>query len=212
MKDKKILLADDHFVVRFGIELLIKENYPSFEIFHAENFAAIQEVLSSHPIDLIVLDATFPEGNSLSFIPQIKNISPLSKILIYSALDENIYGPNFLNIGVQGFLSKLAPEKEIKIAIETMLYRGQYLSAHLKDTLAQAYITKQPINPFEKLTSREFEVMLLMVQGMGNLEICNQLSVQPTTVTTFKNRMFKKLNIKNLSELIDLHRSYYPHL
>lgn len=210
MKDKKILLADDHFVVRFGIELLIKENYPSFEIFQADHLASILEVLRSHPIDLIILDATFPEGNSLSFIPLIKNISPLSKILIYSALEENIYGPNFLNVGVQGFLSKLAPENEIKIAIETMLYRGQYLSAPLKDKLAQAYVTKQPINPFEKLTPREFEVMLFMVQGLGNLEICNQLGIQPTTVTTFKNRMFEKLNIKNLSELIDLHKNYYP--
>jgi DNA-binding NarL/FixJ family response regulator len=124
-------------------------------------------------------------------------------------LEEQTHGPLYLNAGADGFLSKLAEEGEIKIAIQDMLENGSYMNRSLKDKIVQAYLHKEPVNPLQKLSEQEMQVMQLLVKGLGNLEICNQLNLKPTTVTTYKNRLFEKLSVKNLPELIEVHRMYF---
>lgn len=208
-KPKNILLTDDHFVVRQGLKMLIAFFYPHFKVFEASELVEARQVLTEKEIDLLILDATFPEGSSLSEIKNLKQAAPDVKILIYTALEEQTHGPLYLNAGADGFLSKLAEEGEIKIAIQDMLENGSYMNRSLKDKIVQAYLHKEPVNPLQKLSEQEMQVMQLLVKGLGNLEICNQLNLKPTTVTTYKNRLFEKLSVKNLPELIEMHRMYF---
>lgn len=210
MFEKKVLLADDHFVVRQGIKMMLNSLYPKIKLFQAVTIEEAKKVLEEVEIDLIILDAVFPEGVSLNEIKKIKALYHNCKILIFTALDDNTYGPLYLNAGADGFLSKMATEEEIKFAIDEMFENGKYINKNLREKIVNAYLQKSLINPLEKLSEQELQVMLLMVKGEGNLEICNILGLKPTTISTYKSRIFEKLSVKNLPELIEIYNIYKP--
>lgn len=202
------LIADDHSIVRQGVSLLIKELFFSAKIHQAGNFKETLKVLRETPIDLLVLDINFPDGNSLNIIADIKAIQPDLKILILSAYDEDIYALRYLNAGASGYLNKGSNEEEMKQALKSMMLSGKYITQNIKDRILDSYISKKPINPLELLSNREVEVARLLIKGYGNMEIAEQLQVKKSTVSTFKNRIFEKLEINNLADLIDLFQLY----
>lgn len=204
----KFLIADDHIIVRQGLVLLINELFNCVTIFQAGSFKDTLNVLRAHTIDLMVLDINFPDGNSLNFISEIKNIQTDIKILMFSAYDEDIYAMRYLNAGASGYLSKGSSEEEIIVAFKSMINSGKFITQKIKDRILDSYILKTPINPLEKLSNREIEVARLLIKGYGNLEISDYLNIKKTTVSTFKNRIFEKLNIDNLAALIDFFHLY----
>lgn len=203
------LIADDHSVVRQGVSLLIKELFLNATINLAGTFNDTFKVLRETKVDLLVLDINFPDGNSLNIITEIKNIQPDIKILIFSAYDEDIYAMRYLNAGASGYLNKGTSEEEMKDALKSMLLSGKYITQNIKDRILDSYISKTPINPLEKLSNREVEVARLLIKGYGNLEISELLQIKKTTVSTFKNRVFEKLEIDNLAALIELFQLYF---
>jgi DNA-binding NarL/FixJ family response regulator len=202
------LIADDHSVVRQGVSLLLKELFFNAKIYQAGNFKETLKVLRETKIDLLVLDINFPDGNSLNIIPETKTIQPDIKILILSAYDEDIYALRYLNAGASGYLSKGSTEEEMKLALKSMMVSGKYITQNIKDRILDSYITKKPINPLELLSNREVEVARLLIKGYGNMEIAELLQVKKSTVSTFKNRIFEKLEINNLADLIDFFQLY----
>lgn len=207
-KNKNILIADDHFVVRSGLELLISNRYIYSTLSFASKFDELFSLIEKKNFDLLILDANFPEGNSLSIIEKVFKLQPELNIIIYTALDEKIFAQQFLKLGVKGYLNKLAKEDEIFDAIDTVLRGDLYLNKETKALLMDQMMSKQKNSSFELLSQREFEIMLLMVKGEANLEISNRLNIKPSTISTFKNRIFSKLQVDNLSELIELYTSY----
>lgn len=205
---RNILIADDHYVVRQGVELMLTDILDTINIFHASTLNEVKQSLKKFDFFLIVLDAVFPDGHTINEVTAIRNEYPDTKILIYSGLEEHIFGLKFIELGVDGFLSKLATETEISTAFQTLLKNKIYLSEKLK-TQKVRYENNISQNPFSKLSEREFQIMVNLIQGKGNLEICNIFDLKPTTVTTYKNRIFDKLSIQNLSELITLYQLHY---
>lgn len=203
------LIADDHSVVRQGVSLLIKENFLNAKIYQSGTFKDTFKVLQETKIDLLVLDINFPDGNSLNIITEIKNIQPDVKILIFSAYDEDIYAMRYLNTGASGYLNKGTSEEEMQQALKSMILSGKYITQNIKDRILDSYISKKPINPLEQLSNREVEVARLLIKGYGNLEISDLLNVKKTTVSTFKSRIFEKLEIDNLAALIELFQLYF---
>lgn len=202
------LIADDHSMVRQGVSLLIKELFFNAKIHQANNFKETLKILRETKIDLLVLDINFPDGNSLNIIADIKAIQPDSKILIFSAYDEDIYALRYLNAGASGYLNKGSNEQEVKNALKSMMVSGKYITQNIKDRILDSYISKKPVNPLELLSNREVEVARLLIKGYGNMEIAEQLQVKKSTVSTFKNRIFEKLEINNLADLIDFFQLY----
>lgn len=204
--NKKIsfIVADDHTVVRQGLSMIIKELYISATVFQVENFASILEVLKKNPIDVLILDINFPDGNSITIIPEVKKIRPELKIMIFSAFDESVHALRFFNAGANGYLNKLSEEEEIKAAISTLVTEGKFISPVTKEKILNSYLLGKKINPIEHLSGREIEIARLLVKGYGNLEISNALNIQKTTVSTYKKRIFEKLQIDNLAALIEL--------
>ncbi|WP_284653067.1 response regulator transcription factor [Flavobacterium terrisoli] len=202
------LIADDHSIVRQGVSLLIKELFFSAKIHQAGSFRETLKVLRETKIDLLVLDINFPDGNSLNIIADIKTIQPDIKILIFSAYDEDIYALRYLNAGASGYLNKGSNEEEMKHALKSMMVSGKYITQNIKDKILDSYISKKPVNPLELLSNREVEVARLLIKGYGNMEIAEHLNIKKSTVSTFKNRIFEKLEIDNLADLIDFFQLY----
>ncbi|MCR4033825.1 MULTISPECIES: response regulator transcription factor [Flavobacterium] len=205
----KFLIADDHSVVRQGVSLIIKELFLNASISMAGNFKDTFKLLRENEFDLLILDVNFPDGNSLSVLSEIKAIQPDLKILIFSAYDENIYAMRYLNAGASGYLNKETTEDEMKSAINSMISSGKYITQNIKDKILDSYISKKPVNPLDLLSNREIEVARLLIKGYGNLEILELLNIKKTTVSTYKNRIFEKLEIDNLADLIKLFQLYY---
>jgi DNA-binding NarL/FixJ family response regulator len=208
VNNKKFLVVDDHNVVRKGMIVLIKNEFTNATIHSAEKLDEIFPVLEKTNIDLIILDINFPTGNSLNTIKEIKILKPDIKILIFSAYDEDVYAVRYLSAGASGFLNKGSSEEEMKDALRIMLLSGKYTSQNLKNKILDSYISKTPMNPIERLSNREIEVAKHLINGQGNLEISAILKIERTTVSTYKNRIFEKLEIDNLALLIEIFQLY----
>ena len=137
-------------------------------------------------------------------IEVIRSIQAEVKILIFSVYEEDTHACPYIIAGANGYLNKLSDKKKLTGAVETILKTGNYLTPDIIKELVKASTNKQSINPLDKLSKREKEISELLVQGDGNIEIANKLSIQLTTVSTHKNKIFNKLNIKNIVELISL--------
>ena len=206
--DRKILLADDHSIVRRGVALILKENFPDIQILHADSFDGIEDALATGKIDLLVLDINLPGGNSPNMINKIRELQPLVKILVFSAFDEEQYAIRYLNSGADGYLNKLTSEDEIAAAAKAILQGENYVSKKIRTKITENAKNKVPDNPLETLSNREMEIVLLFVQGEGNLEIANKLNIQTSTVSTYKTRIFDKLDVSNIVSLVEKYKLY----
>lgn len=202
------LLADDHSLIRQGIAFLLEDLSLDHVVFHASNLQQTLEVLKTNPIHIAIIDAHFPDGNSLNVLPEIKKISPETKIMIFTGIDESTHSLKFINAGANGFLSKLSEEEEIKRAILKMKNDGEYISATTQALLMNSFRDPKLINPLYGLTERELQIAELYAKGYGNLEIANLLDLKQNTVSTIKKRIFEKLKLENIVELIELVKNH----
>ncbi|GAB0157848.1 response regulator transcription factor [Chryseobacterium sp. Alg-005] len=203
------LLADDHGIVRQGMALTINEIIPNAKIYQTSSLQQIVEEVQSKNVEIAIIDAHFPGGNSLHILPQIKSARPDIKILIFSGLEEDLYALKYINAGANGYLSKLSEEEEVKNAIQSIVNKGEYFSAVVQGLLVQFANNPNAINPLGLLTKRELQIAELYAEGYGNLEIANHLDIKQNTVSTIKKNIFEKLKIENLVELIDLIKTHH---
>ncbi|GAA4158881.1 response regulator [Chryseobacterium ginsenosidimutans] len=209
--DKKsinFLLADDHSLIRQGIVFVLEEIGFDYEVFHASNLQQTLEAVKNHSIDIAVIDAHFPDGNSLTILSEIKEIRPEIKILIFTGIDENIHSLKYINAGANGFLSKMNEEDEIEQAILKIKNDGEYISPVTQALLMNSLHNGKQIDPLSSLTERELQIARMYAEGYGNLEIAGKLDVKQNTVSTVKKRIFNKLKIENIVELIELIKNY----
>lgn len=208
-KPLKFLVADDHMIVRQGIQLIIEELVPNFELQTVSSLAQIQKEIREQNFDIAILDAQFQDGNSISILPEFKKLQPEVKILMFTSFDEENYAIKFIQAGADGFLSKLSEESEIQNALSEMIQHGKYHSLFVEKMLSATAYDRDLFNPLSQLSERELQVAELFVTGAGNLEIANKLNLKQNTVSTFKKRIFKKLKINSLVELIELMRIHH---
>lgn len=208
-KSIKFLLCDDHNIVRQGIQFIIEDIVEDAEIHHASDLQQILNHITSNPVDIVILDAQFPDGNSLSIVAKIKLLQPGIKILIFTSFDEENYSLKFIKEGADGFLSKLSEEPEIRNAILEIIEKGKYLPPFTQKLLQLSVHHPELLNPLNQLTERELEIAELYAKGYGNLEIANSLSLRQNTVSTFKKRIFEKLKVGTLVDLIDLMKIHH---
>lgn len=207
-KPVSFLLADDHSLIRQGIVFLLDDLGFDYEVFHASNLYQLTECMKVNLVTIAIIDAHFPDGNSLAVLPEIIKLSPKTKILIFTGIDENMHALKFLDAGAHGFLSKLNEEEEIRNAILRIIEHGEYVSQATQVLLMGSLHNRSLINPLLSLSAREREIAELYAEGYGNLEISNRLNIKQNTVSTLKKRIFEKLNIENMVELIILIKNH----
>jgi len=203
-----LLLADDHSLIRQGIIFMLEDLPFDTFIHQAPDLQKTMEIIKANPVDIIIIDAHFPDGNSLSILPQIKKIRSEAKILVFTGIDENMHALKFIDAGADGFLSKLSEEEEIKRAIIKIKEDGEYISPATQALLMSSVRDRKLINPLFGLTDRELQIAELYSKGYGNLEIANLLDLKQNTISTLKKRIFNKLKIDNIVELIELVKNH----
>jgi len=194
--NSNILVADDHFIIREGLSLLIKKlNYP-YHVIHAEDFIQAMEVLKSYPISLVVLDVSIPGGGDTKMISAIKEVNFFAKILMYSGHDNRELAFDFIKAGANGYLTKTGSLKDLINALQVVADGGMYISEELLNNGLDQTL--------KILSAKEMQIAALFANGKGNIEICNELNLKSSTVSTYKTRIFTKLGIESLPELIKI--------
>ena len=205
----KILLVDDHSVIKAGVSIILNNEIDDLEISYAKDFFETLQCVKTITFDLIILDINIPGGKSTEMIPEIRSYLPDVKILMFSGYEEESYALRYIFAGADGYLNKLSGQDKIVLAVRSIMSSGKYLTAEIVDKLNISYRNNEPINPFDKLSAREMEITKLLIGGDGNLEISNHLGIKMSTVSTYKNRVFEKLEINNLVELIEKHNLFF---
>jgi DNA-binding NarL/FixJ family response regulator len=201
---KRILIVDDHLVVRTGVSIILQENFNDLMIFTVKTYPETISFIQQNGIDLIILDINIPGGKNREMIMDIRSFLPDVKIMIFSSYDDDDYACQYIIAGANGYLNKLCDEETLVFAVDSILKKGSYFTPEIIGKIVSASINKTAINPLDSLSKREYEISELLLSGDGNIEIANKLNIQMSTVSTYKSRIFEKLNVKNLVELISI--------
>lgn len=206
-----ILIADDHVIIRRGIKFLVENNFGRANYIEVANLSGIKEKLEKHPdISYMLLDMQLMDGNLLEILPELKKQYPHIPIMVFSMVNEDIYGKRLLKNGVDYFISKQLPEEEIIKALDALFSGKKLVSAHsLRANDAQAPTD----NPLTQLSEREIIVMEHLLKGDSVKSIAGLLDLKTSTVATYKARIFEKLDINNLIDLKNIAELYQkpPH-
>ena len=198
-----ILIAEDHTMVRYGTTMILKDLYPTATIHQAINFEQLLENITSTSYTLLILDINIPGGDNIQMIDVIRLRQPDLKILIFSAYDEQVFAVRYVKAGVNGYLMKHAPEAEMRLAIQSVMRQDIYISEDIKQQLLFNSIStkKVVVNPLHLLSNRETEVMQELIKGSRLATIAQKLSLQVSTINTYKSRIFEKMEVNNVVEL-----------
>ncbi len=197
-----ILISDDHVIIRRGLRNLLQDQLRPRVIEEAGSIADLMRVLQGSSPDLLVLDLQLGDGHALDVLEQIRAQHPDMRILVYTMSPEHIYAPRVLAMGGSGFVSKQSSEDEVLNAVRRVLQGRQYRSH--EQELRQLDIqqpTADPSDPFAGLSQRELRVMNELLRGATVKDIAELLDLRPTTVATYKARLFDKLGASNLLDL-----------
>jgi two-component system invasion response regulator UvrY len=199
----KILVADDHTIVREGIKLLLMEAYPQAEIVDVSDSVDLLKLVYKNKWDVVICDISMPPGDSgLEAIKQIKEYAPKLPVIILSMHGADQYAVRAIKAGAMGYLTKSAATLELVKAVNQVLSGKKYLSADVAGILADAFENMNSTNSVESLSDREFEVFKLLASGKSISEIAKQLILSTNTVSTFRARIFEKMKFNNNLELI----------
>jgi two-component system invasion response regulator UvrY len=207
LKMYRILIVDDHSIVRKGIKLLLKERL-EVESDEATDGRTVLEKIKEKTYDLLLLDINMPDTDAGKLLSTILSMKPGQKILIFSMNDEDLFAKHYLKLGAEGFLSKGASDNEIILAIQHVLSGKKYISPQLVETLGKDLSSIKYKNPFELLSERELAVAAALLKGHSISEISDTMALHPSTIGTYKSRIFDKLGIRSLIDLTELARIY----
>lgn len=205
----RIIVADDHGIVRMGLIQTIQRLRPDAIIIEVEDFKSLYKVILKEELDLAIMDVNMPNGSVQEAIDYIKVHQPHLRILIFSSQDEEVYAMRYLKMGANGYLSKQSPNAVVETALMAMLSTGRFASDNVKEAMFLESIngtTKS--NPFEALSDRELQIANKLAEGLPLKEISNQLNLHSSTISTYKNRLFEKLKIRSIPELVEILRLY----
>jgi len=208
MYPQRILIADDHSIVRKGIKVVINEFLPASICDEACNGDEVFSLVKKAAYNIIILDINMPYTDAITLITNLLVWQKEIRILIFSMNPEDLYAKRFLKLGVKGYLHKESNTEETKKAIQTVLAGKTYISARLNERLMTEMMEKNTDNPFEKLSDREIEIVRYFLLGYSVADIKKTLHLHPSTIGTYKMRLFEKLNIKTFLELRELANLY----
>lgn len=197
----RILIGDDHAIVRRGIIQIIKDEYPSAIIVEAADAETLVNYAFKESFDIIISDMSMPGRSGMDALQQIKHQQPQSKVLILSVYPEEQYAVRVLKSGAMGYLNKDAAPEELIKAIQKILQGRKYISSSIAEILATEIMTDSDKPNYETLSNREFDVFKLLALGKSVSNISTILNLSATTISTYRARIMTKLNLKTNSDL-----------
>ena len=199
----KLLVVDHHPIIRKGLELLFVTSPHMQVIGSVDNGEAIFDFLKKNRIDIILCETDLPKLNGITALRRLKKEHPEVKTIMFSAQPEEVYAINTIKAGASGYLCKTANIITLKEAIIKVYDGGIYLSRDLEQRFALGSRINRTGTVFKKLSTREIEVLKLLTIGKKNKEIAKELLINEKTVSTYKARLMKKINVTNLIDLVN---------
>lgn len=196
----RILIADDHAIMRQGIKQILEDEFPDIKSGEAGTTMETLEALWKESWDVLILDINMPGRGGLEVLDEVRRGFPKLPVLVLSSTPEDQLALRVLKAGASGYLNKQTAPEELVGALRKLLAGGRYVSAKLAETLAREI--GRPTRPLhESLSGREYEVLEQMVRGRSLKEIAGNLSLSVKTISTFRGRIFEKLQVANDFEL-----------
>lgn len=198
----KVLIADDHSIVREGLKQILGDAPEMFVVGDAEHGNdAIQQV-RNEDWDVVLLDMTMPGKSGLDVLKQIKTEKPDTKVLVLSMHPEDHYALRVLKAGAAGYITKSCAPEQLTTAIVRVAQGGKYITQTLAEKLANAFDLDFDRPPHEFLTDREFQIFNMLANGQTVSEIAKELALSVKTVSTHRTKILTKMNLKNNAELM----------
>ncbi len=200
----RVLITDDHPIVRRGIRQMLEDD--KFERFgiidEAGNGKELLEKLQTTSFDVVLLDISLPGRSGLELLGDIKKLKPETAVVILSIYPEEQYALRALKLGALGYLSKASAPEELIAAVVKASQGVRYISSSLAEKIAFNFIEENETPLHEKLSVREMEVISMLAAGKMMSSIAEELSLSPKTISTYRERILEKLNLKTTSDII----------
>ena len=197
----RVLIADDHSILRRGLAQIIAETADMQVCGEAENGAQAVKFAREHPVDVVLLDITMPDRNGLDTLKQLKKEKPKLAVLMLSMHPEEIYALRALKAGASGYLNKASAPALLVTAIRQVAGGRRYISPAVAEALAGTIADGADRPPHAALSDREYETMRLIASGKTVSEIAAEMSLSVKTVSVYRARLLQKMQLKNNSEL-----------
>jgi DNA-binding NarL/FixJ family response regulator len=197
----KVLLADDHALIRAGLRQVLAAGLGRVEFGEAQNATETLEQIEKRPWDVLLLDISMPGRSGVDVLRDIKLLRPNLPVLILSACSELQFGLRVLKAGAAGFVRKDSEPGQLVAAIKQAVAGGKYVSPALAERLAANLSQRNSGGAHEGLSDREFEVMCLMGSGKTATQIAKTLALSVKTISTYRTRILTKLHLTNSAEL-----------
>lgn len=206
----RILIADDHAIVRRGLKEILLRELEDAVCGEAEDAQQVLAQVQSHDWDLVLLDITMPGRSGLDVLKDLKMLRPKLPVLVLSMHPEDQYGKRLLKAGASGYVNKRSAPEELVKAIRKLLAGGTYVSPALAERLA-IDLHDDAVRPVhETLSDREFEVLRMIASGKTVSQIAEKLHLSVATVSTYRARILEKMNMTTTAEL--MHYALSNHL
>jgi two-component system invasion response regulator UvrY len=197
----RILVVDDHEVVRRGLRQVLEEAFPAASIDEADSSEAALAAIASAPRDLVLLDINIPGRSGLEVLEDARRLRPGLPVLVVSAYPEEEFAVRCIRLGAAGYLTKNTASAELVAAARKALAGGKYVTARLAERLMDVLGGEARPAPHEALSSRELQVLRLVASGRTSKEIAAELHLSEKTIATYRARISEKLGISTIVEL-----------
>ena len=197
----KVLIADDHAIVRKGLHQIVKSLQQVDTIDEAEDGNQALERISKENYDLIILDLSMPNKNGLDTLKEIISIDPKARVLILSVYAEEQYAIRSFNFGASGYITKNTAPTELANAIEQVLNGKKYVSPALAERLINLKNIEKPLH--ENLSEREYQIMIMSAEGYSISKIAEELNINVKTVSTYRKRILEKMKFDNFIQVMN---------
>lgn len=197
----KILITDDHAVVRQGLKQILLEEFTRAEFGEATNAQEAIERVWKENWDVVVLDITMPGRSGLEVLKEIKKSRPKLPVLVLSMHPEDQFAVRILKIGASGYMTKESAPNELVGAVKKVIAGGRYVSPSLAEKMASYLAIDVQTPPHERLSDREFLVLRLIASGKTPTAIAKELALSVKTISTYRMRILEKMNMANNAEL-----------
>lgn len=197
----RILICDDHKIVRDGLRQIIRQLPEVTFIVEAHDGNEALMLLKNDPFDIMLLDISLPDRNGLEILQAAKAKWPLTNVLILSMHPQEQYALRALKLGASGYLTKDTASEELLLAIRKVSSGGKYISSSLAESLVINFDKDSTRQKHELLSSREFEIMIRLANGKSLQETGNELYISNKTVSTYRSRIMEKMQFTKNTEL-----------
>ncbi len=200
----KVLLTDDHELVRTGIRRLLEDSKQVEIVGEADCGEDSLQLAQNLKPDVILMDVNMPGIGGVEACRRILQRNPKQKIIVLTVHNEQTFPKRLLEIGAKGYLTKECGVDEMIKAIKQVNSGGSYIASSIAQQLALSLLPGNDVNPIDRLSRREFQVMLMISQGLTNVEISDKLCLSPKTISTYRLRVLEKLDAHNEVDLIKI--------